>query len=182
MNHPINTCVLGVGLSGLTFHVPFLLALPESFNLYAVLERNPKTEGGKVFERFGVNVKIYRTFEDVLADSNIELIIIGTPNETHYEFAKLALQAGKHGGLSVQAFLVSLTATVLVDKPVTATSDQCRELGAISQEKKLVLYAFQNRRWDSDFLALKKLLQVPESSPKSLGVLTELESQYGGLF
>ena len=97
MNHPINTCVLGVGLSGLTFHVPFLLALPESFNLYAVLERNPKTEGGKVFERFGASVKIYRAFEDVLADPNIELIIIGTPNETHYEFAKRALQAGKHG-------------------------------------------------------------------------------------
>ena len=65
---PIKTCVLGVGLSGLTFHVPFLLALPELFELHSVLERNPKSAGGKVKERFGVEVKIHTTFEDVLKD------------------------------------------------------------------------------------------------------------------
>lgn len=97
MARPINTCVLGVGLAGLTFHVPFILALPDVFNLHSVLERNPKTEGGKVKERFGVDVKIHRSLEEVLADKDIELIIVGTPNETHYEFAKAALNAGKHG-------------------------------------------------------------------------------------
>ena len=97
MARAIKTCVLGVGLAGLTFHVPFILALPEIFTLYAVLERNPKTEGGKVNERFGVTPKIYRSLDSVLADKDIELAIIGTPNETHYEFAKAALNAGKHG-------------------------------------------------------------------------------------
>ena len=63
---PIKTCVLGVGLSGLTFHVPFLLALPELFILHSVLERNPRTPGGRVRERFGVTIKIHRTFEDVI--------------------------------------------------------------------------------------------------------------------
>lgn len=97
MNRPINTCLLGVGLAGLTFHVPFILALPHLFNLYAVLERTPKSEGGKVKDRFGHSPKIYRSLEDVLADKEIELVVVGTPNDTHYDFAKAALSAGKHG-------------------------------------------------------------------------------------
>lgn len=72
---PINTCVLGVGLAGLTFHVPFILGLPELFTLHSVLERNPQSPGGKVHDRFGVSTKIHRTLEDVLADPEVELII-----------------------------------------------------------------------------------------------------------
>jgi predicted dehydrogenase len=94
---PIRTCVLGTGLAGLTFHVPFILALPELFSLNAVLERSPKVEGGKLQERFGVTATVYRTLDEVLNDKDIELIVIATPNETHYEFAKKSLEAGKHG-------------------------------------------------------------------------------------
>jgi len=96
---PIRTCLLGVGLAGLTFHAPFILALSEQFTLHSVLERNPKSSGGKLHEKFGVEVKIHRSLEDVLADPEVELIIVGTPNDTHYKFAKAALEAGKHGGL-----------------------------------------------------------------------------------
>lgn len=99
MSRPINTCVLGVGLSGLTFHIPFILALPELFNLHSVLERNPLTPGGKVYERFAVQVTSYRSLDQVLADPTIELIVIGTPSETHYSFAKASLEAGKHGAI-----------------------------------------------------------------------------------
>jgi len=94
---PIKTCVLGVGLAGLTFHIPFVLALPELFTLTAVLERNPETPGGKVQQRFGVTTRIYRTIEEVVNDPEIELVIIGTPNDTHYPLAKAVLNAGKHG-------------------------------------------------------------------------------------
>ncbi|KAG6880307.1 hypothetical protein C0992_000084 [Termitomyces sp. T32_za158] len=163
MSKPINTCVLGVGLAGLTFHVPFVLALPHIFTLHSVLERNPQTSGGKVYDRFGISSKIHRTLEQVLADPEIELVIIGTPNETHYDFAKAALEAGKH---------------VLVDKPVTATVKQAKELGALARSQGLVLYGFQNRRWDSDFLALKRLLALPDTSPQSLGALVEFESHF----
>lgn len=100
MFRAINTCVLGVGLSGLTFHIPFILALPGLFTLQSVLERNPKSQGGKVKERFGIDVKIHTSFEDVLVDPAIELLIIGTPSDTHYCFAKAALEAGKHGARS----------------------------------------------------------------------------------
>lgn len=98
---PIKTCVLGVGLAGLTFHSPYILALPDLFELCAVLERNPKSEGGKLKERFGVSVRIHRSIDDVLSDAEIELVVIGTPNGTHYGYAKAALEAGKHGMTSI---------------------------------------------------------------------------------
>jgi len=179
MFHAINTCVLGVGLSGLTFHVPFILASPGTFTLQSVLERNPRSEGGKVKDRFGVNVKVHRSLRDVLDDPAIELVIIGTPNNTHYEFAKAILEAGKHGESNCSHSYACWTEKylVLVDKPVTATVQQARELGALAKLKGLVLYAFQNRRWDSDFLALKRLLTQPETAPLSLGSITEIESQ-----
>ncbi|KAI0824645.1 oxidoreductase [Trametes gibbosa] len=164
---PIKTCVLGVGLGGLTFHIPFVLSRPSLFKLHAVMERNPKTPGGKLQARFGEEaakgVIIHHTVEDVLADPEVELVVITTPSETHYELAKKALQAGKH---------------VLVDKPVTAHFSQAQELGALAKSKNVVLYPFQNRRWDSDFLALRKLLDLPADHPKSLGTLYEFESRF----
>ncbi|XP_006460204.1 hypothetical protein AGABI2DRAFT_150170 [Agaricus bisporus var. bisporus H97] len=162
MEKPIATCVLGTGLSGLTFHVPFVLALKDLFSLHSVLERNPTQEGGNVKRRFGTTVKIHRSFDAIIADSEIELIIVGTPSDTHYDFAKAALLAGKH---------------VLVEKPVTPNTNQARELYDIAKSRKLVLYAYQNRRWDADFLALKKLLSLPETSPQSIGSVLEFESQ-----
>ncbi|KAJ7937184.1 hypothetical protein B0H13DRAFT_1944650 [Mycena leptocephala] len=160
---PIKTCVLGVGLAGLTFHIPFILALPEYFTLVSVLERNPQSEGGKLRERFGVSAKIHNNLDQVLADPEIELVIIGTPSPTHYSYAKAALEAGKH---------------VLVDKPVTSTSAEARELGELAKAKGLILYPFQNRRFDSDFLALKKLLSLPASSPQSIGDVVEMETHF----
>lgn len=97
---PICTCVLGVGLAGLTFHIPFILALPELFTLHSVLERDPQSPGGKVHDRFPdleTSVKIYRKLDDVVQDPEVELMIIATPNDTHFTFAKAGLEAGKHG-------------------------------------------------------------------------------------
>ncbi|KAH9927152.1 oxidoreductase [Epithele typhae] len=164
---PIKACVVGLGLGGLAFHVPFVLALPDLFTLHAVMERNPAGPGGKVQERFGEKAMqgtiIHRTFEDVLADAQVELVIITTPSETHYELAKRALEAGKH---------------VLVDKPLSPTKKEILELGRIATNKNVVLYSFQNRRWDSDFLAFRKLLSLPADDPKSLGTLYEFESRF----
>ena len=73
---------------------------------------------------------------------------------------------------------VSLTILiVLVDKPVTASAEEARELGELARSKNLVLYPFQSRRWDSDFLALRRLLSEPSHAPQSLGDLVEFESQ-----
>jgi predicted dehydrogenase len=177
---PIKTCVLGVGLAGLTFHVPFILALPELFTLHAVLERNPQTPGGKIKDRFGVDTTIYRTIEEVVNDKEIELVVVGTPNDTHYPLAKDVLESGKRGAhLPIYTLSSSFTyiLIVLVDKPVTETVAQANELDAIAKAKGLVLYGYQNRRWDSDHLALKSLLALPPSSPQYIGNLLEFESQ-----
>ncbi|PIL36909.1 hypothetical protein GSI_00599 [Ganoderma sinense ZZ0214-1] len=164
---PIKACVVGLGLGGLTFHAPFILALPHLFTLHAVMERNPTAPGGKLQARFGESpakgVIIHRTFDTVLADPEIELVVISTPSSTHFDLAKQVLEAGKH---------------VLVDKPVTAQFSQAQQLLALAKSKNLVLYPFQNRRWDSDFLALKKLLDLPADHPQSLGTLYEFESRF----
>lgn len=69
------------------------------------------------------------------------------------------------------------THLVLVDKPIAESVSQARELGQLAGSKGLVLYAFQNRRWDSDFLSLRGLLCLPESHPSHLGAILEFESQ-----
>lgn len=107
---PIQTCVLGVGLAGLTFHVPFISSLPQLFTLHSVLERSPKTPGGKLTQRYStLSAKIHNKLEDVLSDPEIELVVVATPNETHYAFAKAALEAGKHGERNEYDILLSLT-------------------------------------------------------------------------
>ena len=178
--------ILGVGLAGLTFHVPFVLALPQLFKLYAVLERKPSGPGGKLQERFGPDaakdVKIYNTLDAVLADPEIELVIVGTPNETHYDFTKKILEAGKHGKhhrdiYALTAYLYSSHFLVLCDKPITATFAEASELDQLAKSKKLVAYPYQNRRWDSDFLALRSLLSLPSDHPQSLGNIWEFESR-----
>lgn len=64
-----------------------------------------------------------------------------------------------------------------MDKPITSTFEQAQELGTLAKAKGLVLYPFQNRRYDSDYIALRSLLNLPKSAPESLGDLVEFESQ-----
>ncbi|KAF8591475.1 oxidoreductase [Ramaria rubella] len=154
--HPIRTAVVGVGLAGTVFHLPLLAALPELFLVHTVVERNPQ-QGGKS-QKFGLTPKIVGSYEEALADPEVELVVIGTPNATHYPFAKAALEAGKH---------------VLVDKPITPTYREAATLLTLAKSKQLVLYPFQNRRWDSDFLTVRKLIQ-----DGTLGDLTEFESHF----
>ncbi|MDU5837266.1 MAG: oxidoreductase, partial [Pantoea sp.] len=80
----------------------------------------------------------------LLEDPSLQLIVIPTPNDTHFPLAKAALNAGKH---------------VVVDKPFTVTLSQARELEALAKAKGMLLSVFHNRRWDSDFLTLKQLLK-----------------------
>ncbi|KAG6378870.1 hypothetical protein JVT61DRAFT_13150 [Boletus reticuloceps] len=151
---PIKTCVLGVGLAGLTFHVPFILALSDLFTLYAVLERNPRSPGGKVKERFGVETKIYNTIDEVVGDEEIELVIVATPNDTHYALAKAALEAGKHGrNISISYLFpnkIKGTCPIWIPEQAVGLGPHCPQ----------------------------KLLALPPSSPQYLGNLLEFESHY----
>ncbi|GAB1518791.1 hypothetical protein RhiTH_001856 [Rhizoctonia solani] len=160
MVQPIKTGVIGVGSSAVTFHVPFLLALPNLFEVYSVLERKAtdeqKKSGGTIGAKFNTPaIRVINTIEEFLADPELQLVIITTPNETHYPFAKAAIQAKKH------------------EKPVTPTYAEAKELDSLAKSQGVILSAFQNRRWDSDFLTLKKLV-----SEGKLGDLVEFESRF----
>ena len=147
----IRTAIAGFGLSGKIFQAPFIHADP-NFELKKVYER--KTERAK--EEYP-DVQIVRSFEELLTD-DIDLVIISTPNDTHVPFAKQAMAAGKH---------------VVVEKPVAATSTEAAELCAFAKKQGVVLSVFQNRRLDSDFLTVKKLIETGE-----LGEVLDYEAHY----
>ena len=138
MNQPIKAAMLAYGMSGKIFHAPFLAAHP-GFELTAVLERTHKNAKKDYPE-----IKTYNSLSDLLADPNIELVVVNTPNFLHYEQAKEALNASKH---------------VLVEKPITARPEQLEELYKIADEKGKQLFFYQNRRWDSDYQTIVKVAQ-----------------------
>jgi scyllo-inositol 2-dehydrogenase (NADP+) len=129
----IKTALLSYGMSGRVFHAPFL-ELHDGFELTGAWERSKK-----LIQQDYPEVKSYASLEELLAD-DIELVVVNTPVETHYEYAKKALLAGKHA---------------LVEKAFTTTAAEAEELHAIAREKNLKLTVYQNRRWDSDFKTVK---------------------------
>ncbi|HUR10317.1 MAG TPA: oxidoreductase [Flavitalea sp.] len=135
---PIKTAVIGFGISAKVFHTPFLHLLPE-YDLVTVMERT-KMESVKVYP----DVKIVRTLDEILKDRSIELIVITTPNETHFPYAKSALEAGKH---------------VILEKPFTNTSEEGRTLIEIAKQNNKVLSVYQNRRYVSDFITIRDILR-----------------------
>lgn len=137
MKKPIITGILSYGMSGRVFHAPFIHASSD-FELRAVTERSTKA----VHERY-TGVISYDSVDELLEDPQIELVIVNTPNNTHYEYAKKALLAGKH---------------VLVEKPFAASTSEARELFTLGRERNLKVMVYQNRRWDSDFLSVKSAL------------------------
>jgi predicted dehydrogenase len=146
----IRAGLVGFGLGGRVFHAP-LLSSVEGLELAAILERTP----GRAAERYPA-ITIYRTMDDLLEDASLSLIVVTTPNESHFEYARQALEAGKH---------------VVVDKPMCIRSEEIAQLIQIAAARGVVLAPFHNRRWDSDFLTLKKVLDEG-----SLGRLVFLES------
>jgi predicted dehydrogenase len=148
----IGVAVIGFGLAGRVFHAPFVSAVP-GLKLEAIVQRRGD-EAAKAYPK----ARILRSVEEALADSAIQLIVVGTPNETHFDLAKQALLAGKH---------------VVIDKPFAATSAQAKELIDLAAERKLVLAPFHNRRWDGDFKTLRKIL-----ASGSLGRLATFESHF----
>ncbi len=151
-NRIINTGICSYGMSGKIFHAPFIHAHP-LFNLSAIVERHRDESRAKYPDS-----KLYRSFEELLADKDIELIVVNTPVQTHFEYAKAALNAGKH---------------VIVEKPFTVTAEEAQILDGLAKEKNLFLSVYQNRRYDGDFKALKDVV-----SENLLGELKEAELRY----
>jgi scyllo-inositol 2-dehydrogenase (NADP+) len=138
MDDIIKVGLVGYGIGGEYFHAPIINAVPK-LKLTDVVERHKQ----KSKERYP-SVKVIKNFDDLLKDQHIRLIVITTPNWFHFEMALKALQAGKH---------------VVVDKPFTVTSKEADTLIELAQQKNLILSVYQNRRFDGDFLTVKKIIE-----------------------
>ena len=152
MSGEIGVAVIGFGLAGQVFHAPFVSAVP-GLRLEAIVQRKGD-EAGRAYP----NARILRSVDEALKDSAVQLIVVGTPNETHFALAKQALLAGKH---------------VVIDKPFAATSAEAKELKELAEKQGLVLAPFHNRRWDGDFLTVRKLL-----GEGAVGRLVTFESHF----
>jgi predicted dehydrogenase len=149
---PINTALCSFGMSGWVFHAPFIATDPH-FKLYAVWERSKNLAQQKY-----PGVKTYRTLEEILADDAIELVVVNTPNVTHFEYTKKALLAGKH---------------VIVEKPFTVNVEEAKQLVELAKQQNKKISVYQNRRYDSDYRTIKKVLEA-----KLLGDVVEAEFHF----
>jgi predicted dehydrogenase len=148
----INTALLSYGMSGEIFHAPLLTAHP-GFKLSKILERSK----GRARQRYP-GTTIVRTLEEILGDETIELVVVNTPHETHYELTTKVLESGKH---------------VIVEKPFVNNSEEGEQLIRVAKDRERVISVFQNRRWDGDFMTVRKLLKSG-----LVGSLVEFEAHY----
>jgi scyllo-inositol 2-dehydrogenase (NADP+) len=152
MADDIRVGVIGFGLAGRIFHTAVVAATP-GLELAAIVQRKGD-EAGKTYP----GVKIVRSIEEMLADATIKLVAVATPSYSHFEIAEQCLRAGR---------------SVVIDKPFTLTSDEAQQLIELAREKKLLVTAYQNRRWDGDFVTVKEVLASGE-----LGRIVSYESHF----
>lgn len=152
INTKISAGLLAYGMSGKVFHAPFLQA-HHGFDFKAVVERSNKNAVNDY-----PDIISYNSVDELLNDEEIELVVINTPNNLHYEHSKAALSKHKH---------------ILVEKPFTATTAQAKELFELADSVGKQIFFYQNRRWDSDFTAVKKVIESGK-----LGKLVEVHLRY----
>lgn len=147
----IKTGIIGFGLAGKNFHAPLVKACDE-FELTTVLSsRESEVQG------FDKSLTVVSSIEELLS-SDVDLIINAAPNDFHYSFTKAALLKGKH---------------VLLEKPFCNSVEEGKELIDLAKEKNLILSVFHNRRFDSDYLTIKKLIESGE-----LGDIKQFEAHF----
>ncbi len=148
----ILTGLIGFGRAARVFHTPVIKTIPE-LRVTRIVERH-RTESPDYFP----GITVVRDPEALLEDKEIALVIITTPNDTHYDLARQALMAGKH---------------VVVEKPFTTCTEHAQNLIDLAAEKNRMINVFQNRRWDGDFLTVKKIV-----AENVLGRLVAFESHF----
>jgi scyllo-inositol 2-dehydrogenase (NADP+) len=144
--------LVGYGFAGATFHAPLIEGSGRASVAVIVTSQAERARAD------WPGARITDAFEHLLADAQIPLVVIATPNDTHFDYARRALEAGKH---------------VVVDKPVTLSAAQAQQLAALAAARGLLFAPFHNRRWDGDFLTVKALL-----ARGALGRITYYESHF----
>jgi scyllo-inositol 2-dehydrogenase (NADP+) len=151
-NPAVKTGICSFGMSGKLFHAPFIQSHP-GYELAAIVERTKQESGDKY-----PAAQVYPSVEEMLQDNSLQLIIVNTPVQTHYDYVKKALDAGK---------------MVVVEKPFTVTVEEAQKLEAYARDKNLLLTVYQNRRYDGDFFAIKEII-----NEGVLGELKEVEMRF----
>lgn len=131
--------VIGYGFAGRCFH-SYLIGLTPGLRLHGIASRDAQTRERIQSERGCI---AYESFEAAVADSEVELVVIATPNSTHTDLAVRALQAGKH---------------VVTDKVMCLSLAECDRMIEASKRSGKLLTVFQNRRWDGDFLTVRQAM------------------------
>lgn len=152
ISNMLNVALCSYGMSGKVFHAPLITAEPQ-LNLHTILQRSSDSALGDYPQ-----VHIAKSFEEVLANPNIQLVVVNTPNEHHYPMTKAALLAGKH---------------VVTEKPFTLSLTEGQELIEIAKQQRKVLGVFHNKRLETDHLSVQKILQQGV-----LGRIVEIEWHY----
>src|SRR6516225_2280955 len=132
----INVGLIGFGFAGRIFHAPFIRAVP-GLRLAAIVQRRDSD----AIEKYP-DARVVHGVGDLLAISSVQLVVIATPNVTHFDLAKQCLLARRH---------------VIVDKPFTTTYSEAAELVELATRQQRLLSVYHNRRWDGDFLTLQNL-------------------------
>lgn len=153
---PLNVAIIGYGLSAKIFHIPFILALPNEYKLYGILQRTPTAANNASHEHAGI--KTWKDIDTMLSDPAIDIVIVTSIPSSHYALVISCLQANKH---------------VICEKPFVPTSAEAVELGALATKHGKVLAVYQNRRWDADFVTLSSIL-----ADGNLGSISEFESHF----
>jgi predicted dehydrogenase len=145
--------LLGYGIAGRIFHAP-LISSTDGMDLVAIVTANPERQA----QASAAHPDAKIVTADELFELDLDLIVVGTPNRTHVEYARRAIDKG---------------VAVVVDKPFAPSSAEAKELVASAQAKGVPLTVFQNRRWDSDFRTVQEVVRSQQ-----LGTLSRFESRY----
>ncbi|AMM50358.1 oxidoreductase [Rufibacter sp. DG15C] len=151
----IRVGLIGYGMAGQVFHAPFVEAV-DGLELTRI--RESREENIRLANDRYPKAAVTANVQDILQDDDIDLVIVAVPNSAHYSLAKEALLAGKH---------------VVVEKPFTVSSAEAEELIELAKSQGKVLTVYHNRRWDSDFRTIQKLVQQ-----NLLGTLVEYRAHF----
>ena len=184
---PVKLGIIGYGFSTKVFHLPFIVPNPD-LQVHAFLQREPslllkpapsrpsradededmglspsqtspqRTRRASLSTDVFPRAKRHRTAEEFFSDNEIEVVVVCSRDDTHAEFAERALRSGKH---------------VVVEKPFARSVEEADRVIALAKEKGLLVTCFQNRRWDGDFLTLRKLV-----GEGALGTVTDAQMHY----
>lgn len=148
----LKVALCSYGMSGKVFHAPLITAEPE-MQLHSILQRNSESALNDYPQ-----ASIVKSFDDILQNPHIDVVVVNTPNEFHYSMAKAALKAGKH---------------VVLEKPFVINLQEGKELMSLANQQQKCLAVFHNKRLETDHLTVAKIIQSQQ-----LGRIIEVEWHY----